>query len=44
MEMCPTSVLLPLLHIPSEQFEYFQSNLLALEVRKLAEETELDYC
>lgn len=43
MEMCLTSIFFPLPCIPSEQFEYFQLNLLALEV-KLAEEAELDYC
>lgn len=44
MEMCLTSVWLHLPRVPSEQFEYLRSNLVALEVKKLTEETELDYC
>jgi len=39
-----TSVLFPFPLTSTEQFEYFQLNLLALEVKELTEETELDYC
>lgn len=42
--MCLTSILFPLPLISTEQFEYFPLNLLALEVKKLTEETELEYC